>query len=108
MATPRGWYTAYLETPWWGAVRAAALALAGYRCADCGFNARLRDRRRHLEVHHLTYDRLYGERPTDLAVLCDYCHKRRHGLPFEPRWSQGREPVPIRQVIVTVSARWAA
>ena len=29
-----------------------------------------------LQVHHITYDRLYDEKPEDLEALCLKCHKK--------------------------------
>ena len=31
-----------------------------------------------LQVHHLTYERLYNERLEDLILLCDSCHRAEH------------------------------
>jgi hypothetical protein len=42
-------------------------------CSECGSQ-------RYLQVHHLTYERLFSELLTDLAVLCRNCHKKAHGL----------------------------
>jgi 5-methylcytosine-specific restriction endonuclease McrA len=61
-------YEEYLQTDHWRQVRAAALWLADYRCSLCGSNE-------NLEVHHNNYDCLYHERPVDLFVLCDRCHR---------------------------------
>lgn len=33
-----------------------------------------------LEVHHITYDRLGRERPTDVVTVCDKCHKEIHRM----------------------------
>ena len=44
------------------------LRRAGGRCERCR-------KRRPLEVHHLTYERLGCERDEDLLVLCPPCHR---------------------------------
>lgn len=31
-------------------------------------------------VHHLTYERLGAELPTDVVVLCEWCHDLLHGI----------------------------
>lgn len=64
-------YEQYLKTGHWEARREKALRLAGRRCQECGSAERL-------EVHHLSYDRLFQERDGDLIVLCRRCHGKRH------------------------------
>lgn len=66
-------YRQYLKTPHWKETRAEALRLGHYRCYDCGSTT-------HLQVHHLTYARRGHERQSDLVVLCNKCHKKRHGI----------------------------
>lgn len=92
------WYDAYLATPHWAYIRDAKLGYSNYTCLVCGY------RRfwykwgmpKRLEVHHLTYERLGRERLADLEVLCEDCHKDRHGRPHRPRpaagswWSVGQ------------------
>lgn len=65
-------YRLYMRSPEWAAKREEALRRAEYRCQGCRSDERL-------EVHHLTYERFGHERPTDLQVLCHYCHMREHG-----------------------------
>ena len=66
-------YQEYLKTPHWKELRKRKLKQQKYTCevCDCKF---------HLQVHHLTYERLGHERLKDLAVLCPKCHKLIHGL----------------------------
>jgi len=64
-------FRAYLNSADWRRRRNRALREAWWRCKDCGA-------RTHLEVHHLTYARLYREELADLVVLCDGCHTARH------------------------------
>lgn len=66
-------YRRYLKTDHWKITRAEALRLGHYRCKDCGATA-------NLQVHHLTYARRGHERQSDLVVVCDKCHKKRHGI----------------------------
>lgn len=70
-AVPPSHYLAYLLSGGWRARRNRALKDAGYRCSRC-------PSKRDLEVHHLTYERLGGERDSDLAVLCAGCHRAEH------------------------------
>lgn len=37
------------------------------------------------QVHHRTYERLGDERPADLTVLCQRCHRLFHQVVPEPR-----------------------
>lgn len=67
-------YDEYLDSDWWQHVRRRRLALADYQCEECGDNDQV------LHVHHLNYDRLGCERDEDLAVLCEKCHRGKHGL----------------------------
>jgi len=69
-------YQAYLNSPEWRAKRQDVLALAGYRCVACGKTI-------DLEVHHITYERIYRELVNDLLALCQNCHKEAHGLSRE-------------------------
>lgn len=83
-AKRRKCYQAFLGSPAWKVLRAAALDLAGYRCQGehthgmttvrCGETDRL-------TVHHQTYARFGGrEQPEDLLVLCRDCHNRLHAM----------------------------
>lgn len=64
-------YALYLKTPHWQSVRAAALKRAEGRCALC-------NRPDGLQVHHRSYERKGCERPADVTVLCDSCHRSHH------------------------------
>jgi 5-methylcytosine-specific restriction endonuclease McrA len=64
-------YAAYLQTPHWQGKRAEMLRRQR-RCTLCL-------RRRTLDVHHVTYERIGEELPGDLVVLCERCHHRHHG-----------------------------
>ena len=66
-------YRRYLKTDHWKVTRAEALKRGHYKCHDCGSTA-------NLQVHHLTYARRGHERQSDLVVVCDKCHKKRHGI----------------------------
>jgi len=65
-------YEQYINSPQWKQTRADALKRAGYKCQVCGAPQASKS----LEVHHVTYDRLGTELPTDLRVLCKDCHKK--------------------------------
>ncbi len=63
-----GRYSAYLNSEQWRALRDAVICRAYYRCevGNCPRPA--------AEVHHLTYERLYREKLTDLVAICRECH----------------------------------
>lgn len=67
-------YHEYLQSLEWKDRRDDKLWEAGYRCSMCGASGY--DIR--LEVHHLTYERVGHELPSDLMVLCRTCHQKRH------------------------------
>ena len=63
-------YIDYLQSPQWRVRRAHAIFKAHGSCMHC------RRGGRPLEVHHLTYDRLGHEDPSDLVALCHECHEK--------------------------------
>lgn len=65
-------YQEYLRTDHWKETRARIIARAGGKCEACG-------KAGPLEVHHLTYERLFNENDNDLLALCGKCHGLRHG-----------------------------
>jgi 5-methylcytosine-specific restriction endonuclease McrA len=60
-------YRAYLRSPQWAELRRLVLIRDGHECRYCGATVCL-------EVHHLTYERLYHEPLSDLICLCAGCH----------------------------------
>lgn len=63
-------YRAYLQTEHWKSKRKEALSHYGCICSKCNNYGN--------DVHHLTYERLWGERLSDLQVLCRDCHYAVH------------------------------
>ena len=59
----------YYKSEEWRNKRLFALHKAGHRCDKCASKL-------NLEVHHLTYENLYDQKPEDLTVLCPRCHKK--------------------------------
>lgn len=76
-------YADYLLSVHWVEMRRRMLA--GRRCG-CGARA--------TQLHHLTYERLGDELPTDLEPLCERCHRGRHSL--RPRRRRRRKDGPTR------------
>jgi len=64
-------YREYLHSPEWNERRLEAFIAAGGKCAICGCGS-------DLHTHHLTYERIFNERPEDLYVVCKGCHKKLH------------------------------
>lgn len=60
-------YIEYLQSEAWRNRRLGCLIRYGYKCAACESSYRL-------EIHHLTYDRLYSEPLDDLMPLCKEHH----------------------------------
>ncbi len=71
-------YKQYLEkSDQWQVLRHKILKRASYKCEIC-------EKAKPLQVHHLTYDRIFHEQLDDLQAVCDRCHRRLHGL--RPWW----------------------
>lgn len=66
-------YSTYLESPEWKQRRKQRLQLAQARCRVCGS-------RKRLQVHHLTYARIFNEPMEDLLVLCRQHHEAAESL----------------------------
>jgi len=62
-------YRAYIASAKWRRLRADMIKLAENKCQACGAASP------RLSVHHITYERLGKERPSDLLVLCSFCHE---------------------------------
>lgn len=83
----QAYYRNYLNSPAWRARKAARLARSGYRCEFVtthmkpgGALETRCERKSYLCVHHNTYERLGGERDSDLDVYCWFHHMLEHLL----------------------------
>ncbi len=63
-------YHQYLLSEEWDQKRQATLDRDDWKCTRCG----AKYPGAFLEVHHLTYARIYKEHLSDLATLCEDCH----------------------------------
>lgn len=72
----RDFYQAYLNSPDWRRKRNEKLRQVGWQCERC-------PSRRHLNVHHKTYERLGAEWMEDLEALCADCHETHHRVELE-------------------------
>jgi hypothetical protein len=83
-------YAELLKKPQWQKRRLQMLEAAGWKCVECGAEEH------QLHVHHKRY--IAGAKPweyadEDLAVLCDGCHDKAHGLHYaSPRAGARRRP----------------
>ena len=80
----RYWYRRfYLRSEHWRKLRADIIADRD-RCEKCGsrgdipYYPNYTTTARILDVHHLTYIRMWHEKPEDLRVLCRKCHNKEH------------------------------
>jgi 5-methylcytosine-specific restriction endonuclease McrA len=64
-------YHRYLRSDEWKDRRKRILIRDNHTCQDCGSHE-------HLQVHHLTYERIYRELAADLVTLCRPCHCKHH------------------------------
>lgn len=86
-----GWYSDYLLTAHWLAVREIALYWAGNRCQVCNGT-------HGLECHHRTYERLGAEFPSDVTVLCQTCHGLFHGRLASVPETDPRDRPPVTEL----------
>lgn len=61
----------YLKSPDWQGIATVALFIDNHKCRVCGSN-------QNLQVHHVTYERLGHENPSDLVTLCATHHQAIH------------------------------
>jgi 5-methylcytosine-specific restriction endonuclease McrA len=66
-------YREYLQSSEWANIKIDLIHNRGNKCESCGKIG-------YVQVHHLTYDRLFNEEPSDLVLLCAGCHKAEHGI----------------------------
>lgn len=84
-------YREYLKSPAWFRKAQEAKKKANNTCQLCG------KRTVWLDVHHLTYERLGHEIPTDLIAVCRACHDEVHnGSPDKRNEKPWTRPVRIR------------
>jgi len=61
----------YLESDKWARTRQTRLDIDSNECVKCG-------EKNKLEIHHITYKRLFNENIYDLVTLCRSCHQEVH------------------------------
>jgi len=55
------------------------LILADWQCQQVNADGERCLSRSNLDIHHLTYERIGEELPTDVKVLCRFHHIKKHG-----------------------------
>jgi len=71
-------YRIYLKSSKWEKKRQKVLKRDKHRCRHRGWIFFRCKETKNLQVHHITYKRVFSERLSDLIVLCDYHHKVVH------------------------------
>ena len=67
-------YKKYLLSDEWKQLRLDLISIRGNKCEKC------KKKTNRVQVHHLTYERLFNEQSEDLILLCGTCHQKAHGL----------------------------
>lgn len=77
-------YERLLQSPYWKGYSYALIKERNFTCHDCGRS--FPNERNKLQVHHLAYRDAnpWSYDPDELVVLCEECHKKRHGLISDP------------------------
>ena len=88
-------YEKLLRSDYWRGFSYSLIKERGFICEDCGKS--FYNERNKLQVHHLVYRDIYpwSYRPEELIVLCEDCHKRRHGLLREEEVNANPEPINL-------------
>ena len=73
-------YHRLLNSDYWKGFSYSIIKERNYTCEDCG--RRFYNQRNKLQVHHLVYRDInpWSYKPEEMVVLCEDCHKKRHGL----------------------------
>ena len=87
-------YNDYIQSDEWR-IKASDVRKRDGRCLICG------TAEGPLEVHHLTYDRLYYESAGDLITLCPDCHKK-----VTKSWHSLRDGIRARNAYFQLARRY--
>ena len=77
-------YEKLLKSDYWRGYSYSLIKERNFTCEDCG--RQFLNERNKLQVHHLVYrdTNPWSYNPDEVVVLCEECHKRRHGIVIEP------------------------
>ncbi|MCH5309249.1 MAG: HNH endonuclease, partial [Prevotella sp.] len=81
-------YEKLLKSDYWKGYSYSLIKERDFTCEDCG--RKFLNERHRLQVHHLVYrdTNPWSYKPEELVVLCEECHKKRHGIIFDSSISQ--------------------
>jgi hypothetical protein len=88
-------YDSYINSKAWDEKARRIRKRDGYRCQICGANDVP------LEVHHLTYDRLYDELDGDLLTVCHLCHEK-----ITESWHSIKDGVKARNAYFSLQRKY--
>ena len=73
-------YEKLLKSDYWKGFSYSLIKERNFTCEDCGRT--FYNERNKLQVHHLVYRDIapWSYKPEELVVLCEDCHKKRHGI----------------------------
>lgn len=80
-------YKKYIKSKEWYELKIDLLQARGCKCEKC--NRELQANK--LQVHHVTYERLFNERLSDLLVLCGRCHQIEHGIIKRKKYAKTKD-----------------
>ena len=77
-------YEKLLKSDYWKGYSYSLIKERNFTCEDCG--RQFPNERNKLQVHHLVYRDVnpWSYRPEEVVVLCEECHRKRHGIKEEP------------------------
>ncbi len=77
-------YEKLLQSDYWKGYSYSLIKERNFTCEDCG--RQFPNERNKLQVHHLVYRDAnpWSYKPEELIVLCEDCHRKRHGFYSEP------------------------
>lgn len=77
-------YERLLSSDYWKGFSYSIIKERNFTCEDCG--RCFYNQRNKLQVHHLVYRDInpWSYKPEEMLVLCEECHKRRHGISTAP------------------------
>ena len=77
-------YERLLTSDYWKGFSYSLIKERNFTCEDCGRS--FYNQRNKLQVHHLVYRDInpWSYKPEEMVVLCEECHKRRHGIYTAP------------------------
>ncbi len=78
-------YERLLRSDYWKGYSYSLIKERNFTCEECG--RQFPNERNKLQVHHLVYRDVnpWSYRPEEVIVLCEECHKKRHGIKDAPK-----------------------